>query len=89
MEPSGTAQAPSSSSRRFGAKPTAHPVPDTRSPPADGDTCSCGRTGIRFHVLGRSDDMFIVRGVNVFPLAVAAIVNEFRPDLTGEFRIRP
>ena len=31
--------------------------------------------------------MFIVRGVNVFPLAVAAIVNEFRPDLTGEFRI--
>ncbi len=49
--------------------------------------CSCGRTCIRFHVLGRSDDMFIVRGINVFPLAVAAIVDEFRPLLTGEFRI--
>jgi phenylacetate-CoA ligase len=51
------------------------------------DRCACGRTSGRFHVLGRSDDMFIVRGVNVFPLAVAAIVNEFRPRLGGEFRI--
>jgi phenylacetate-CoA ligase len=49
--------------------------------------CACGRTSVRFHVLGRSDDMFIVRGINVFPLAVAAIVDEFRPALTGEFRI--
>jgi phenylacetate-CoA ligase len=49
--------------------------------------CSCGRTSLRFHILGRSDDMFIVRGINVFPLAVAAIVDEFRPDLSGEFRI--
>jgi phenylacetate-CoA ligase len=49
--------------------------------------CRCGRTGIRFHVLGRGDDMFIVRGINVFPLAVAAIVDEFRPWLSGQFRI--
>ena len=49
--------------------------------------CPCGRTSLRFHVLGRSDDMFIVRGINVFPLAVAAIVDEFRPVLNGEFRI--
>jgi phenylacetate-CoA ligase len=49
--------------------------------------CSCGRSGLRFHVLGRSDDMFIVRGINVFPLAVAALVDEFRPWLSGEFRI--
>ena len=51
------------------------------------EPCPCGRTSIRFHVLGRSDDMFIVRGINVFPLAVAAIVDEFRPVLNGEFRI--
>ena len=51
------------------------------------DRCSCGRTSVRFHVLGRGDDMFIVRGINVFPLAVAAIVDEFRPLLSGEFRI--
>jgi phenylacetate-CoA ligase len=31
--------------------------------------------------------MFIVRGINVFPLAVAAVIDEFRPLLTGEFRI--
>ena len=49
--------------------------------------CACGRTGVRFHVLGRSDDMFIVRGINVFPLAVGAIVDEFRPLLSGEYRI--
>lgn len=51
------------------------------------ERCSCGRTSLRFHVLGRSDDMFIMRGINVFPLAVAAIVDEFRPHLSGEFQI--
>jgi phenylacetate-CoA ligase len=31
-------------------------------------TCSCGRTTIRMHrLLGRTDDMLIIRGVNVFP----------------------
>jgi phenylacetate-CoA ligase len=49
--------------------------------------CSCGRTGVRFHVLGRSDDMFIIKGINVFPLAVAAVVDEFRPQLSGEFQV--
>lgn len=30
--------------------------------------CPCGRTGLRMgRVLGRSDDMLIIRGVNVFP----------------------
>jgi phenylacetate-CoA ligase len=34
----------------------------------DRSTCPCGRTGVRMsRVVGRSDDMFIVRGVNVFP----------------------
>lgn len=51
------------------------------------ERCRCGRTSLRFHILGRSDDMFIVRGINVFPLAVASIVDEFRPRLRGEFRI--
>ena len=49
--------------------------------------CRCGRTSIRFSVLGRSDDMFIVRGINVFPLAVQDVIDQFRPALTGEFRI--
>ena len=34
----------------------------------DRSPCPCGRTGVRMsRVVGRSDDMFIVRGVNVFP----------------------
>jgi phenylacetate-CoA ligase len=39
--------------------------------------CRCGRTGFRFRVIGRTDDMFRVRGVNVFPSAIGAIVSEF------------
>jgi len=32
------------------------------------DECSCGRTTVRMHRLfGRTDDMLIIRGVNVFP----------------------
>jgi phenylacetate-CoA ligase len=38
--------------------------------------CECGRTGFRFRVAGRSDDMFRVRGVNVFPSAVEELLRE-------------
>ena len=35
------------------------------------DACPCGRTGARIsRILGRTDDMLIVRGVNVFPSQV-------------------
>ncbi|GBD19876.1 Phenylacetate-coenzyme A ligase [bacterium HR28] len=50
--------------------------------------CECGRTGIRIRCVGRVDDMFIVRGVNVFPSAVADVIASFRPRVTGEFQIR-
>jgi phenylacetate-CoA ligase len=34
----------------------------------DHTPCACGRTGVRMgRVVGRSDDMLVVRGVNVFP----------------------
>ena len=36
------------------------------------DPCACGRTAWRFRVTGRTDDMFNVRGINVFPTAVGA-----------------
>jgi phenylacetate-CoA ligase len=41
-----------------------------------GVDCPCGRTGFRFRVIGRSDDMFRVRGVNVFPSAVEELMRE-------------
>jgi phenylacetate-CoA ligase len=50
-------------------------------------TCDCGRTGIRIRCIGRTDDMLIVQGVNVYPSAVADVVASFRPKTTGEIRI--
>jgi phenylacetate-CoA ligase len=51
------------------------------------EKCSCGRTSMRFHVIGRSDDMLKVKGVNVFPAAVKDVVSSFIPRTTGEMRI--
>jgi phenylacetate-CoA ligase len=48
--------------------------------------CSCGRHGMRFRVVGRSDDMVIVRGLNLFPTMIAAVINEFSA-LSGDYRI--
>ena len=41
--------------------------------------CPCGRTGPRVRCIGRTDDMLIVRGVNVFPSAVREVVSAFAP----------
>jgi phenylacetate-CoA ligase len=39
------------------------------------DSCACGRTFIKMEkVTGRSDDMLIIRGVNVFPSQIEAIL---------------
>ena len=51
--------------------------------------CACGRTAPRVRCIGRTDDMLIVRGVNVFPSAVREVVNEFAPAVTGVIMIRP
>jgi len=50
------------------------------------DPCRCGCTGFRFRVVGRSDDMIVVRGLNMFPTMVAAVVTEFA-ELSGDYRI--
>ena len=52
-----------------------------------GEACACGRTAPRFRVIGRSDDMVVVRGINVFPTMVASVLLGFR-ELSGEYRIR-
>jgi len=48
--------------------------------------CGCGRSFARLEggILGRLDDMLIVRGVNVFPSAIEAIVRRFPVE---EFQI--
>ena len=50
------------------------------------EPCRCGCTGFRFRVVGRSDDMVVVRGLNLFPTMVAAVLNEFN-ELSGDYRI--
>jgi phenylacetate-CoA ligase len=49
--------------------------------------CRCGRTFARLTggILGRADDMVVVRGVNVFPSAIEGVLREF-PEVS-EFRI--
>jgi len=51
--------------------------------------CSCGRTSPRIRCIGRTDDMLIVRGVNVFPSAVREVVSAFAPDVSGRILVRP
>ena len=42
------------------------------------EKCECGRTAVRMdRILGRSDDMMIIRGVNVFPSQIEACLTEF------------
>ncbi|MBI2216602.1 MAG: AMP-binding protein [Candidatus Rokubacteria bacterium] len=49
--------------------------------------CVCGRTAPTIRVFGRTDDMLIVKGINVFPSAVRHIVSGFEPRTTGNLRI--
>jgi phenylacetate-CoA ligase len=51
--------------------------------------CKCGRTAPRIRCIGRTDDMLIVRGVNVFPSAIREVVSEFQPDVSGYILVRP
>jgi phenylacetate-CoA ligase len=51
--------------------------------------CACGRTGPRIRCIGRTDDMVIVRGVNVFPSAVREVVGQFVPRVSGHILVRP
>jgi phenylacetate-CoA ligase len=51
--------------------------------------CSCGRTSPRLRCIGRTDDMLIVRGVNVFPSAVRDVVSAFAPAVSGHVLVKP
>jgi phenylacetate-CoA ligase len=54
----------------------------------DDAPCACGRASYRIRCLGRADDMLIVRGVNIYPSAVADVVRSFRPRVTGHIQIQ-
>jgi phenylacetate-CoA ligase len=50
------------------------------------EPCSCGRGALRVRCIGRTDDLLIVRGVNLFPTAVREVVAELA---AGPILIRP
>jgi len=49
--------------------------------------CPCGRTDPMIRVFGRTDDMLIVKGINVFPSAIQEVISSFEPRTTGNLRI--
>ncbi len=50
--------------------------------------CPCGCSMPRHdHILGRSDDMIVFRGVNIYPGQIADVLQEFK-DLGSEYHIR-
>ncbi len=49
--------------------------------------CACGWPEMRFKILGRADDMLIIKGVNIYPAALKSVVGEFVPRTTGALRI--
>jgi phenylacetate-CoA ligase len=51
--------------------------------------CKCGRTSPRIRCIGRTDDMLIVRGVNIFPSAVREVVSGFWPAVSGHVLVKP
>jgi phenylacetate-CoA ligase len=51
--------------------------------------CPCGRTSPRIRCVGRTDDMLIVRGINVFPAAIREVVGGFAPEVSGQIVVRP
>lgn len=49
--------------------------------------CACGRHGPRIRCVGRTDDMLIVLGVNVFPSAIRDLVESFHPETNGAMQV--
>ena len=52
-----------------------------------GAGCACGRRQPKIRCFGRTDDMLIVRGVNLFPSAVQDLIEAMRPAVSGQVRL--
>lgn len=51
------------------------------------EKCACGYSGMLFEIIGRSDDMIVVKGLNVFVSAIEKILQEHLDEITTEYRI--
>lgn len=51
------------------------------------EPCACGRTNVRITpIMGRSDDMLIIRGINVFPSQVESVILEM-PEFEPQYML--
>lgn len=50
-------------------------------------TCQCGEKGFRFEIIGRSDDMLIIKGLNVFVSTIDSIINKHLLKISGIFQV--
>lgn len=53
----------------------------------DTGKCQCGRSSFLFKVIGRTDDMIDVKGINFFPNALQGTLRRFSDVLSGEYRV--
>ena len=54
----------------------------------DYNTCKCGRTSVRMEKLrGRTDDMLVIRGVNVFPTQIEEVLLKFTNEIGNSYEI--
>lgn len=51
------------------------------------DPCPCGKSGFRYKIVGRADDMLKVKGVPVYPASIEGVIHSMPEHLTGAFRI--
>ena len=75
---------PAPPSRAAAALP--HPRPRRRCARA---RAGAGAPSPRVRCIGRTDDMLIVRGVNVFPSAIREVVSAFAPEVSGHILVKP
>lgn len=51
------------------------------------EKCKCGYSGMLFEIIGRSDDMIVVKGLNVFVSAIEKVLQEHLDVIATEYRI--
>lgn len=51
------------------------------------EKCECGEEGFKFSIIGRSDDMICIKGINVFVSAIDAIIMSNLTYLTGQYQV--
>jgi phenylacetate-CoA ligase len=51
------------------------------------EPCACACSGLRYKVVGRTDDMLKVKGIMVYPSHIKGVINDFLPRVTGAIRI--